>query len=143
MSAKEKKETATATAAADDGAIDQILDQVEKLTVLQLADLVKKLEERWGVSAAAPVMAMAPGIAGAGGEEAAAEEQTEFDVVLKSIGESKIQVIKAVREVTNLGLKEAKAVVDEMGTIKEKVSKEEAEQVKAKLEGAGAVIEIK
>ena len=149
MPDKKKKETAAAAAATEtvtaggDGAIDQVLELVEKMTVLQLNDLVKKLEERWGVSAAAPMMAMAPGMAMGGEEAAAAEEQTEFDVVLKSSGEKKIQVIKVVRELTNLGLKEAKAVVDDLSTVKEKVSKEEAETMKAKLEEAGAVVEVK
>ncbi len=145
MPEKKKKQTKTATATAGgDNALERVLELVEEMTVIQLADLVKMLEERWGVSAAAPMMAMAPGMMG-GGEEggAAAEEQTEFDVVLKSSGEKKIQVIKVVRELTDLGLKEAKAVVDNLATVKEKVTKEEAESMKARLEEAGAVVEVK
>ena len=145
MPEKKTKNTEDATATAGgDGTIENVLELVEKMTVLQLNELVKALEERWGVTAAAPMMAMAPGMI-AGGEEggADAEEQTEFDVVLKSSGEKKIQVIKVVRELTNLGLKEAKAVVDELATVKEKVTKEEAEMMKAKLEDAGGVVEIK
>jgi large subunit ribosomal protein L7/L12 len=141
---KTKQSEAGTSTAGGDGTIEKVLELVEKMTVLQLADLVKALEERWGVSAAAPMMAMAPGMA-AGGEEGggAEEEQTEFDVVLKSSGEKKIQVIKVVRELTDLGLKEAKAVVDDLAAVKEKVSKEEADAMKAKLEEAGAVVEIK
>ncbi len=145
MPEKKTKQTGASTSpAGGDGTIKKVLELVEKMTVLQLADLVKTLEERWGVSAAAPMMAMAPGML-AGGEEGgeAEEEQTEFDVVLKSSGEKKIQVIKVVRELTDLGLKEAKAVVDDLVTVKEKVGKDEADAMKAKLEEAGAVVEIK
>ncbi len=121
---------------------EEIISAIESMTVLELNELVKELEEKFGVSAAAPMMAAAP--AAGGGEAAAAEEKSEFDVVLAAIGDKKIQVIKAVRELTSLGLKEAKAVVDNLGKpVKEGVSKEEAEQMKAKLEDAGATVEIK
>ena len=122
----------------------QVKEFLSKMSVLEMAELIKELEDDWGVSAAAPVaMAAMPGGAGGGAAEAA-EEQTEFDVVLKGIGNSKIQVIKAVREITGLGLKEAKAMVDEVpSTIKEGVSKDDAEAAKAKLEGVGAEAEIK
>ena len=118
--------------------IEQILEAIENMKVLELNELVKAAEEKFGVSASAPVM-MAGAVAGG-----AAEEKTEFDVVLAGAGSSKVGVIKAVREVTGLGLKEAKELVD--GTpakIKEKVSPEEAEELKAKLEEAGAVVEVK
>ncbi len=123
---------------------DSIISAIEKMSVLELNELVKELEERFGVTAAAPVMAapVAGGAAAAG--EAPAEEQTEFDAVLTTVGDKKIQVIKAVRELTSLGLKEAKDLVDNPGKpIKEGVSKEEAGQVKAKLEEVGATVEIK
>lgn len=117
---------------------EQILEAIKGMTVLELNDLVKAIEEEFGVTAAAPV-------AVAGGGAAAAEaEQSEFDVILTNAGASKINVIKAVREITGLGLKEAKEVVDNAPkALKEKVSKEEAEAVKAKLEEAGATIEVK
>ncbi|PWW32788.1 MULTISPECIES: 50S ribosomal protein L7/L12 [Paenibacillus] len=117
---------------------EQILEAIKGMTVLELNDLVKAIEEEFGVTAAAPV-------AVAGGGAAAAEaEQSEFDVILTNAGASKINVIKAVREITGLGLKEAKEVVDNAPKpLKEKVSKEEAEAVKAKLEEAGATIEVK
>jgi len=122
-------------------------EQLEEMSVLELVELKKALEERWGVSAAAaaPVMA-APGAgaAGGGGDGAAAEEQTAFDVVLTSAGQSKIPVIKVIRELTGLGLKEAKAVADEAPKpVKEGVAREEADQMKAKLEEAGATVEVK
>ena len=119
---------------------EQVVSYIENMTVLEMADFVKELEEKFGVSAAAP-MAMA----GAGAAPAAAEEvQDEFDVILASIGDKKIQVIKEVRAITGLGLKEAKAVVDEApSAVKEKVTKEEAEEIKKKLEDVGATIEIK
>ena len=121
-------------------------EQLEEMSVLELVELKKALEERWGVSAAAaaPVMA-APGAAGGGGGDGAeAEEQTAFDVVLESAGQSKIPVIKVIRELTGLGLKEAKAVADEAPKpVKEGVAREEADQMKAKLEEAGATVEIK
>ncbi|MFD1207080.1 MULTISPECIES: 50S ribosomal protein L7/L12 [Sporosarcina] len=118
---------------------EQILDAIKEMTVLELNDLVKAIEEEFGVTAAAPV-AM---VGGAGAGEAAAE-QTEFEVVLASAGDQKIKVIKVVREITGLGLKEAKEVVDNAPkAIKEGVSKEEAEEMKAKLEEVGAAIELK
>ena len=121
---------------------DELIEAIESMTVLELSELVSALEEKFGVSAAAPV-AVAAGPAAAGGE-AAAEEQTEFDVVLASAGDKKIQVIKAVREITGLGLKEAKALVDGApGNVKEGVSKDEAEEIKGKLEDAGATVELK
>jgi large subunit ribosomal protein L7/L12 len=122
---------------------DDIISAIESMTVLELNELVKELEDKFGVSAAAPMMAAAPA-AGGGGEAAAAEEKDEFDVVLTGVGDKKIQVIKVVRELTSLGLKEAKEVVDNPGKpIKEGVSKDEAEQMKAKLEEAGATVEVK
>jgi len=120
---------------------DELIEAIETMTVLELSELVTALEDKFGVSAAAPV-AVAAGPAAGG--EAAAEEQTEFNVVLTSAGEKKIQVIKAVREITGLGLKEAKAVVDGApGNVKEGVSKDEAEDIKGKLEAAGASVELK
>ena len=124
---------------------EQLITTLEGMTVLELNTLVKQLEDRWGVSAAAP---MAVGVAaGAGGAAAAAapeEEQTEFDVMLTEVGANKIQVIKAVRELTSLGLKEAKDVVDSAPkAIRQAVTKEEADAAKAKLEEAGATVEIK
>ncbi|MCM3710484.1 50S ribosomal protein L7/L12 [Sporosarcina luteola] len=117
----------------------QILDAIKEMTVLELNDLVKAIEEEFGVTAAAPVAMMG----GAGAGEAAAE-QTEFDVVLASAGDQKIKVIKVVREITGLGLKEAKEVVDNAPkAIKEGVSKEDAEEIKAKLEEVGAGVEVK
>ena len=120
--------------------ITQILDEIKALTLLELADLVKAVEEEFGVSAAAPV-----GVAVAGGAAApAAEEKTEFDVILASFGAKKLDVIKVVRELTGLGLKDAKDLVEGAPkTIKEGVSKDEAEQVKAALTEAGATVEIK
>jgi len=122
---------------------EQVVEFIENMSVIELADFVKELEDKFGVSAAAP-MAMAPGAA-AGGEAAEeAAEQTEFDVVLSSAGDKKVQVIKVVREITGLGLKEAKALVDGAPKpIKEGVAKEEAEELKGKLEEVGAGIEIK
>lgn len=120
---------------------EEIMKAIEEMTVLELAELVEELEDKFGVSAAAPVaMAAMPGAAGG----AAEEEKTEFDVFLASIGDKKINVIKAVREITGLGLKEAKAVVDGApGNVKEAVSKDEAEEMKSKLEEAGATVELK
>jgi large subunit ribosomal protein L7/L12 len=121
---------------------EELIEAIETMTVLELSELVSALEDKFGVSAAAPV-AVAAGPA-AGGEAAAAEEQTEFDVILTAVGDKKIQVIKAVREITGLGLKEAKAVVDGApAPVKEAVSKDEAEDVKGKLEAAGASVEVK
>ena len=127
----------------DKGKIEEILSTIEQLTVLELNDLVKALEEKFGVSAAVSPVVMQTAGQEAPAEEVA-EEKTEFDVVLKEIGDKKIQVIKVVRSVTGLGLKEAKAVVDESPkAVKEGVSKEEAEEVKAKLEEVGATVELK
>lgn len=124
-------------------AVDTLIEEIKKLSVTELADLVHALEEEFGVSAAAP-MAVAAAPAAGGGEAAAAEEQTEFDVVLAAVGDKKIQVIKEVRAATGLGLKEAKEVVDGAPkAVKEKVSKEEAEDIKAKLEAVGATVEVK
>ena len=122
----------------------KLVDQLGKMTVLELVELKNKLEEEWGVTAAAPVAVAAPGAAPAGGDGAAAEEQTSFDVVLTDAGEKKIQVIKVVRAVTGLGLKEAKDLVDGApGAVKEGAAKEEAESIKAQLEEAGASVELK
>ena len=119
-----------------------LIEEVKNLTVLELSELVKALEEEFGVSAAAPMMAAMPAAGAAAG--AAEEEKTEFDVVLASAGAKKIGVIKVVREITGLGLKEAKELVDGApATVKEAVAKEEAEAMKAKLEEAGATIELK
>ena len=118
--------------------IEKLVEEIEKLTVIELADLVKAIEEKFGVSAAAAVVAAGPA-AGA----AAAEEKTEFNVVLKDAGATKIAVIKVVKEATGLGLKEAKELVDGAPkTVKEKVAKAEAEEIKAKFAEAGAVIEL-
>lgn len=121
---------------------EEVIEYIANMTVLELSDLVKDLEQKFGVSAAAPVAAVAAAPAAQAQEQVA--EKTEFDVILVSAGEKKIQVIKEVRAITNLGLKEAKALVDGApGKVKEGVSKEEAESVKAKLEEAGASVEIK
>ena len=121
---------------------EEVIDYISSMTVLELSDLVKELEEKFGVSAAAPVAVAAAAPGGQAQEEAA--EQTEFDVVLTAIGDKKIQVIKVVRAITGLGLKEAKAVVDGVpGNVKEGVSADEAEDIKGQLEEAGASIEIK
>ena len=121
---------------------EEIMQAIESMTVLELSELVKAMEEKFGVSAAAPVAVAAAAPAAAGG--AAGEEQSEFDVILKSAGDKKIGVIKVVREVPGLGLKEAKALVDEAPKpVKEKVAKAEAEELKAKLEEAGAQVELK
>ena len=121
--------------------VQKILDDIKELKLLEVAELVKLMEEEFGVSAAAPVMVAA---AGAEGGAAAGAEQSEFEVVLADAGASKLNVIKVVREITGLGLKEAKALVDEAPkTIKEGASKEEAEDMKAKLEEAGAKVELK
>jgi large subunit ribosomal protein L7/L12 len=121
--------------------LQKIVDQLSSLTVLQAADLAKLLEEKWGVSAAAPVAMMA---AGGGGEAAVVEEKTEFDVILTAVGAQKINVIKEVRAVTSLGLKEAKDLVEGAPkAVKEGVSKDEAEKIKKQLEAAGATVELK
>ena len=120
--------------------LKKIADDLSKLTVMEAAELSTMLEEKWGVSAAAPVAVAAP----AAGGEAAAEEKTEFDVILASFGEKQIDVIKEVRALTSLGLKEAKDLVESApAPIREGVSKDEAEEVKKKLEGAGATVELK
>jgi large subunit ribosomal protein L7/L12 len=122
---------------------DELLDAIGNMTVLELAEFVKAFEEKFGVTAAAPVAAAAPA-AGGGAAAPAAEEQTEFNVMLMGAGEKKIQVIKVVREITGLGLKEAKDLVDGAPKpVKEGVSKEEAAQIKAKLEEQGAAVELK
>ena len=124
--------------------VQEVIEVVKGLTVLELSELVKALEEEFGVSAAAPVAVAVAPAAGAGAGAAADEEQTEFEVILTSAGQQKINVIKVVREITGLGLKEAKAVVDEAPkAIKEKINKDEANEIKAKLEEAGASVEIK
>lgn len=124
--------------------MDQFIQWVENMTVLELSKLVKALEERLGVTAAAPMAAMPMGMMGGAGAVVAEAEKDSFDVVLVSAGEKKIQVIKEVRVITSLGLKEAKELVDGAPkTVKEGVTKEEAEELKNKLESAGAVIEIK
>ncbi len=124
--------------------VDSIIEAVEKLTVLELVDLVKTLEDKFGVSAAAPVMVSAPQAVSAGGEAQAEEEQTEFTVVLTGYGEKKIQVIKVIREITSLGLKEAKELVDKApNNVKEGIVKEDAENIKKKIEEVGGTVEIK
>ncbi len=123
--------------------LDKIVEELGKLSVLEAAQLVKKLEETWGVSAAAPV-AMAAAPTGAAAAAEPVEEQTEFDVILKDVGPKKIEVIKTIRQLTSLGLKEAKDVTEAPGTkILEGVGKDAANDAKAKLEAAGAVIEVK
>jgi large subunit ribosomal protein L7/L12 len=124
--------------------VDKVFTELGKMSVLELVELKKKIEDEWGITAAAPVAVAAPGAAapGAGGE--AAEEQTAFDVVLTGAGDKKIQVIKVVRAVTGLGLKEAKDLVDGApGTVKEGANQEEADSIKAQLEEAGASVELK
>ncbi len=123
-------------------ATDKVFDELGKMTVLELVELKKKIEDEWGITAAAPVAVAAPG--GGGGGEAAAEEKSAFDVVLTAAGGQKIQVIKVVRAITGLGLKEAKDVVDSAPKpVKEGVPQEEADALKAQLEEAGATVEIK
>ncbi len=123
--------------------LDKLVEELSKLTVLEAAELSKRLEDEWGVSAAAPVAVAAVGGA-AGGDAAPAEEKTEFDVILASVGDKKINVIKEVRAITGLGLKEAKDLVEGAPKpVKEGASKDEAEEIKAKLEGVGATVELK
>jgi large subunit ribosomal protein L7/L12 len=123
---------------------DKLVEQLGGMTVLELVELKNKLEEEWGVTAAAPVAVAAPGAAPAAGDGAAAEEKTAFDVVLASAGAQKIQVIKVVRAITGLGLKEAKDLVDGApNPVKEGIPQEEADQIKAQLEEAGATVEVK
>jgi large subunit ribosomal protein L7/L12 len=126
-------------------AVDKVFDELGKMTVLDLVELKKKIEEEWGVTAAAPVAVAAPGAApAAAGDGAAAEEKSEFDVVLTGAGDKKIQVIKVVRAITGLGLKEAKDLVDGApNPVKEGVAQEEADSIKAQLEEAGASVEVK
>jgi len=120
---------------------EEILDAISEMSVMYVVDLVKLMEEKFGVTAAAPVAAAAPA---AGGEVAAAEEQSEFEIFLADVGEKKIDVIKAVRAITGLGLKEAKAIVDGApSSVKEGANKDEAEQAKSQLEEAGAKVELK
>jgi large subunit ribosomal protein L7/L12 len=125
--------------------VEQIAEELDKLTLLEAAQLSKMLQEKWGVSAAAPVaVAAMPGAATAGGGATVAEEQTEFDVMLMAAGDKKIQVIKVVRELTGLGLKEAKDLVDGAPkAVKEKVTKAESEDMKKKLEEQGATVQVK
>jgi len=124
--------------------VDEVLEAIKSLSVLEAADLAKKMQEEFGIEAAAPMAVAAPGAAGGGDGGAPAEEQDEFDVILLAAGDKKIQVIKEVRSVTTLGLKEAKDLVDTAPKpIKEKVTKEEAEKIKAAIEGAGGSVEIK
>jgi large subunit ribosomal protein L7/L12 len=140
------KSTKTTTTTTKVDKVDKVLQDIEKLTVLQLAELVKKLEEKFGVTAAAPVTVAqaAPGAPAAAAEAPAEEEKTIFDVILTAAGEKKIQVIKEVRAMTSLGLKEAKALVDEAPKpVKEGIQKEEAEKIKAKLQELGATVELK
>jgi large subunit ribosomal protein L7/L12 len=137
---KEKK-----TAKSGNGSVDSLLETIENMTVLDLSNLVKAIEDRFGVSAAAPVAVAAAGPAAAGGAPAeAAEEKTDFDVVLTAAGDKKIQVIKVVRSLTSLGLKEAKDLVDNApNAVKEGVNKDEAEDIKKQLEEVGATVEVK
>ena len=125
--------------------VEKVFDDLGKMTVLELVELKKKIEDEWGITAAAPVAVAAAGAAPAGGDGAAAgEEQTEFDVILSATGDKKIQVIKVVRELTGLGLKEAKDLVDGApAPVKEGVNREEADSIKAQLEEAGAAVEVK
>ena len=121
---------------------DDVFEFIDNMTIIEMSEFIKEFEERYGVSAAAPVAAAAA--AAPAGDAAAAEEQTSFDVILSAAGDRKIQVIKAVRELTSLGLKEAKALVDDAPqAVKTGLDKEEAEQVKAKLEEQGAIVEVK
>ena len=123
---------------------DKVVEQLGGMTVLELVELKNKLEEEWGVTAAAPMAVAAPAAAGGGGDGAVAEEKTEFDVVLEGAGGQKIQVIKVVRAVTGLGLKEAKDLVDGApNPVKEGVPQEEADSIKAQLEEAGATVAVK
>jgi large subunit ribosomal protein L7/L12 len=124
--------------------VDKIVDEIGELSALDLSKLVKALEDKFGVSAAAPMMAMTPSAGAGAGTAPVQEEQTEFDAILSAIGDKKIQVIKVVRELTGLGLKEAKDLVDGAPKpVKEKVSKQEAETIKTKLSEVGATVEIK
>jgi len=138
----EAKETKAKAGAKSSATVDQIMTTIKKMTVLELSELVKALQEEFGVSA--PVAVAAPAAAAAEAAPAAAEEKTEFAIVLKEVGANKISVIRAVREVTTLGLKEAKDFVESAPqTVKEGINKEEAGNIKQKLEAAGATVEIK
>jgi len=143
--AKTKAEEKTAEATATSKNVAKIVESIEKLSVLELVELIKVLEDKFGVSAQAAMVAPVAAAGGAaGGAAEPAEEKTEFDVVLSSVGDKKIQVIKVVREITSLGLKEAKDLVDSAPKpVKEGVSKDEAEEIKKKFEEVGATIEIK
>ncbi len=124
--------------------VDKVFDELGKMSVLDLVELKKKIEDEWGITAAAPVAVAAPGAAAAGGDGAAAEEKTSFDVMLTAAGGQKIQVIKVVRAITGLGLKEAKDLVDSAPkAVKEGIAQDEADSIKAQLEEAGASVEIK
>jgi large subunit ribosomal protein L7/L12 len=124
--------------------VDKVFDELGSMTVLELVELKKKIEDEWGITAAAPVAVAAPGAAPAGDGAAAAEEKTAFDVVLTGAGDKKIQVIKVVRAITGLGLKEAKDLVDSAPKpVKEGVAQDEADSIKAQLEEAGAGVEVK
>jgi large subunit ribosomal protein L7/L12 len=124
------------------GSVDTVFDSLGSMTVLELVELKNKIEEEWGITAAAPVAVAAPG--GGGGDGAAAEEKSAFDVVLTGAGDKKIQVIKVVRAITGLGLKEAKDLVDGApNPVKEGVAQDEADSIKAQLEEAGASVEVK
>ena len=124
--------------------VDKVFDSLGSMTVLELVELKKKIEDEWGITAAAPVAVAAPGAAGAGGDGAEAEEKSAFDVVLTAAGGQKIQVIKVVRAITGLGLKEAKDLVDSAPKeVKEGVPQDEADSIKAQLEEAGATVEVK
>ncbi len=123
---------------------EDVIEFIANMSVLELSELVKEMEEKFGVSAAAPVAMMAAGPGDGSGGAAAEEEQTEFDVILTAFGDKKIQVIKEVRAITGLGLKDAKALVDEVPKpVKEGIAKDEAEKIKAQLEEAGAQVEVK
>jgi large subunit ribosomal protein L7/L12 len=123
--------------------VDKVFDELGKMSVLDLVELKKKIEDEWGITAAAPVAVAAPGAAAGGGDGAAAEEKTAFDVVLTAAGGQKIQVIKVVRAITGLGLKEAKDLVDSAPKpVKEGVAQDEADSIKAQLEEAGATVEV-
>jgi large subunit ribosomal protein L7/L12 len=124
--------------------VDKVFDELGKMSVLDLVELKKKIEDEWGITAAAPIAVAAPGAAAGGGDGATAEEQSAFDVVLTNAGQQKIQAIKVVRSITGLGLKEAKDLVDGApNAVKEGVAREEADSIKAQLEEAGAEVEIK
>ncbi len=142
---EEKPAKKKATKAAKNGSVDSLLESIENMTVLELSELVKAIEDRFGVTAQAPVAVAAAGpAAGGAAPEGEAEEKTEFDVVLQGVGDKKIQVIKVVRAITSLGLKEAKDLVDGApNNVKEGVSKDEAEDIKKQLEEVGATVAVK